>query len=36
MFVVAALFSLAGLVAMRWWVREPRHEAAGVGISGAE
>ena len=36
MFVVAALFSLAGWAAMHWWVREPRYEAVGVGISGAE
>ena len=36
MFVVAALFSVAGYVAMRWFVREPRHEAPGVGIGGAE
>jgi MFS family permease len=36
MFVVAALFSIAGYVAMRWFVREPRYEAPGVGIGGAE
>jgi len=36
MFVVAAVFSLAGFAMLRWWVREPRHEAPGVGVTGAE
>jgi len=36
MFVVAAVFALAGWAAMRWWVREPRDEAPGVGVSAAE
>ena len=36
MFMVAALFTIAGYVALRWFVKEPRHEAPGVGIGAAE
>jgi predicted MFS family arabinose efflux permease len=36
MFVVAALFTIAGYVVLRWFVQEPRHQAPGVGVGGAE
>jgi MFS family permease len=36
MFVVAAVFAVAGWAAMHWLVREPRHEAPGVGMGAAE
>jgi MFS family permease len=36
MFGVAAILTVLGYAAIRWLVKEPRHEAPGVGVSAAD
>jgi len=36
MFGAAEVLIVLGWAAMRWWVKEPRHEAPSLGISAAE
>jgi len=36
MFLVAAAFGLSGFIVLRWFVKNPRHEAPAAGITAAE